>query len=297
MDALGKNMYILVDMPLEPIQTQLLLSDGTPSSLGRVKLAGTIRGSPGLSRAKMRVLGSYALVYLLHGGGEYKDASGRCERVSQGNLLWIFPELPHFYGPSPRSRWDEIYFLFEGPLFELWRDQKIITPEKPVWRLEPLDFWFGRLKELARPAAPGPQGMLRRLGHWQILVADMIFAMREAGQSSPPWLEGACQLLEQEGDALSLPDIARLTGFSYETFRKKFSEALGLAPAKYRQARLIERACTFLMQRNLSHRQIAERLGFCDEFHFSKVFRQHMGISPRAFRGKALGSASAGKKR
>ena len=40
-----------------------------------------------------------------------------------------------------------------------------------------------------------------------------------------------------------------------------------------------------------SHKRIAEELGFCDEFHFSKIFCKRMGLFPQAFRLKALGSA------
>jgi len=35
---------------------------------------------------------------------------------------------------------------------------------------------------------------------------------------------------------------------------------------------------------NLTDRQIAERLGFCDEFYFSRRFKQLTGRSPRQFR-------------
>lgn len=86
-----------------------------------------------------------------------------------------------------------------------------------------------------------------------------------------------------------MTEVARSLGMSYESFRKKFAHRMGTPPSRYRQARMIEQACALLMRRSLSHRQIAEQLGFCDEFHFSKIFRKRMGFSPRAFRLKALG--------
>lgn len=39
-----------------------------------------------------------------------------------------------------------------------------------------------------------------------------------------------------------------------------------------------------MQQTDLSDKQIAAELGFCDEFHFSRRFKQITGRSPRAFR-------------
>jgi AraC-like DNA-binding protein len=78
--------------------------------------------------------------------------------------------------------------------------------------------------------------------------------------------------------------IARSLGLSYETFRKKFTRHTGQSPARYRLHRLIERARALITERNLSNKQIAETLGFYDEFHFSRRFHQVTGRSTRDFR-------------
>ena len=279
------------------IKTRLLLSRGPLSSLGGIKLAGTVRSSQGAGRPKKRDLGSHALVYLLAGEGVYEDAAGGRRPVGAGDLIWLFPGVPHAYGPPPGGRWDEIYLLFEGPFVELWRRQGIVAPARPVWHLEPVDYWLGRLEAVASSsAAEGRVGDFRQLSRFQSLVADMLLASRgaEDGASGRGWLARACRHLEREGAGAGMPDLeeaARAAGMSYESFRKKFARRMGMAPAKYRQARRIERACELLMRPGRPHKEIAAQLGFCDEFHFSKAFRQRMGFSPHAFRLKTLGRA------
>jgi AraC-like DNA-binding protein len=71
---------------------------------------------------------------------------------------------------------------------------------------------------------------------------------------------------------------------SYDGFRKRFTRATGLPPARYRGTRLIDRACELMQQGALTDRQIAEQLGFCDEFYFSRRFKQVTGRRPRQFR-------------
>ena len=39
-----------------------------------------------------------------------------------------------------------------------------------------------------------------------------------------------------------------------------------------------------MQEQNLTNKEIAYRLGFCDEFHFSHRFKQIMGKSPQRFR-------------
>lgn len=77
----------------------------------------------------MRVLGSYALVYVVGGGGEYSDARGTRRQVSEGDLIWVFPDIPHAYGPARGGRWDEIYLVFDGPVFDLWRQRGLLDPD------------------------------------------------------------------------------------------------------------------------------------------------------------------------
>jgi len=279
---------------LKHLKTERLFSGNSQSSVGAINFVGTIRGSQGTGRSKMRTLGRYAFVYLLDGSGEYGDALGHRLRVSRGDLICLFPELPHFYGPGPGEHWDEIYIGFEGLLFDLWRRQKIITPSRPIWRLDPVDVWFKRIKTaLSPPANIGWEGAFCQLSQFQMLVANMWLANRELDGDLPEsaaWLTEACRSLGPQGPSTpNLEAVARSLGMSYENFRKKFTQRMGMAPAQYRQARLIDKACALLLEPARSNKEIAETLGFCDAFHFSKIFRKRMGFSPRAFRLKALG--------
>jgi AraC-like DNA-binding protein len=121
----------------------------------------------------------------------------------------------------------------------------------------------------------------------QQLLADMLLGGNQNPiyQAERNWASRVCALLEAEQD---LPDdlagFARSLGMSYESFRKRFTRVVGQPPAKYRMARLIDRACELMQQRRMSDKQIALSLGFCDEFYFSRRFKQIIGQSPRQFR-------------
>ena len=101
--------------------TRTLCQNSTPTSLGTIWLAGFIRGNRGVPFNAMRILGKYAIVYQLGGSGRYADRVGGSQAVGPGQLIFVYPERPHAYGPPADGRWDEFYIVFDGPVFDLWR--------------------------------------------------------------------------------------------------------------------------------------------------------------------------------
>ena len=266
--------------------SQLLFSDDTPSRIGRVLMAGTISGSAGTIERRYP---SYALVYVVAGGGRFRDELGCDRAVEAGDAILLFPELEHSYGPSAGTSWSEIYFSFDGPVFDLWRERGLLDPAKPVHRLEPVDDWLAQMRSFA--ARPRPQSSEQRelqVCHFMLLLTSMI---ARSGRPAT-WLERARALLsaslDEPGD---LHAVAQEVGMSYETFRKRFRQETGAGPSAYRTARRMEAARELLMSTSMSHREIAASLGFGDEFHFSKRFKQLTGTTPRDVRrGAARGA-------
>ena len=73
-------------------------------------------------------------------------------------------------------------------------------------------------------------------------------------------------------------------GHSYEAFRKRFRKLSGRSPGRYRTSVLMEQACQMLSQPGVLLRDIADELGYCDEYHFSRQFSRTVGWSPTEYR-------------
>lgn len=258
------------------------------SPLGRITLAGFIRNGQGIPSHPLRVLGSYAIVYLVDGGGRFRDANGLSLAVEPGDLLLIFPELGHSYGPIGRSRWSELYLVFDGPVFDLWRATGLLDPARPLHHLEPIEHWAHRFESaLGAPHRPGSAPPLVEVCRLQQVLGEALLAAGGRGSSGEEaaWAERACALLESDlSRDLDLADLAHDLGMSYDGFRKRFGRAMGVPPARYRTTRLIDRACELMQIGGMTDREIADGLGFCDEFYFSRRFKQVTGRSPREFR-------------
>ena len=264
------------------------------SKVGTIFLAGSLRNSPGIGSSRMRILGNYALVVLLKGTGVYRDARGREIPLQGGHAIHVFPELAHAYGPStPEAEWNEIYVVYEGPIFSTLRDYSLLSAEQPISRLQDTSQTFERLKGIFEQPQPGAERQAARaVGEFLALLFD-ISAYPDATSTTAEdeAMRTAMGLLATPQDErwLSAVEVAMRVGMTYETFRKRFRRSVGLPPARYQMQKKIERACASLYQGPPSLKQLAAELGFFDEFHFSKAFRQVIGQPPSAYRKHLAG--------
>ncbi len=82
---------------------------------------------------------------------------------------------------------------------------------------------------------------------------------------------------------LTLNTLASLIEISPHYFASLFKQSTGLSPHKYITQRRLEKAKTLLRQRNLAISFICQEVGFKNQSHFTRVFRQHFKITPKAY--------------
>jgi AraC-like DNA-binding protein len=238
----------------------------------------------------MRVFGRYALVYIVEGRVRYEDANQVNRMVGRGDVILVFPHLEHTYQPAPDELLTEFWITFEGPVFDRWQASGLIDSTRPVHHAAPVDYWLRRLQAIAgRGPQPGGATPLVQVCRLQLALAEIVSGSTRPtpGRSDEDreWAARAEALLETDLErALNLRDVAGAMGMSYDRFRRRFTALAGVAPARYRSARLIAHACELMQQGSLTDRAIAERLGFSDEFYFSRRFKQITGWSPREYR-------------
>lgn len=85
--------------------------------------------------------------------------------------------------------------------------------------------------------------------------------------------------------AMTIDEIASALFVSKQLLQKSFKSDLGKPIGQYIDERLMAKAERELLDESRSIKQISERLGFCDQFYFSRRFAQmHDGTSPLRFR-------------
>lgn len=85
-------------------------------------------------------------------------------------------------------------------------------------------------------------------------------------------------------EKLTISLLARLEHLSPSRFRLLFRDATGMAPLEYITALRLNHARQLLVQTESSLGEVAQAVGYPDQFYFSRIFKEHTGLTPSAYR-------------
>lgn len=83
---------------------------------------------------------------------------------------------------------------------------------------------------------------------------------------------------------LKLADLAALVGMSTCYFTSLFKHSTGTSPHQFIVQRRLARSQQLLKQSNAAIADIALQCGFSSQSHLTRLFRRHLGITPKAYR-------------
>jgi len=234
-----------------------------------------------------RYFGHYAAVLLVQGRGAYEDDRGNRLELLPGDMTLVFPDIGHKYGPHPGYVSHELFVVFDGPVFDRWCGDRILTADHVRMRLGDPTEWADRLVGIVIPEASTEAAALVEVTRTQHFLAE---ALRTAERGTPAhgrseWIQRAMRQIDATiTGAVDWDGVAASLGVSTVTLRRRFRDQLGCSPVTYRNRRIIGRACTMMQQTEMSDQAIADALGFCDPQYFSRCFKRVVGSSPRAYR-------------
>lgn len=145
-------------------------------------------------------------------------------------------------------------------------------------------FFFADLREKAGSGRPelekaASHGLLSLL---YTLSAGAGAVLRTGGNAH---VEKAIAIMQSsiEGE-LSLNEICSRIQLSEEHFVRLFSERMGMPPMRYYGRLKIEAAEAMLSSTNLRVQEIADKLGYENQFNFARAFKRATAMSPSAYR-------------
>lgn len=241
--------------------------------------------------------GLFEFHYFLEGDGSFQNGD-RIFEIKRNSLFLSRPNEEHAIIPGGSARPLTYYAL----LFELERPDNFadLMPDPghvsdafpiildPVARLK-----FEEIK--GRYLSPNP--FFKRAAEFDVLsLIHYIFGLAQAPTpESPaaPAKKGNADLLVDQAVALlqnyldrnvQLSQVAETLRISEEYLIKIFRDRFGLTPMKYYQKLRLEASVSLLLNTALSVKEIAARLGYSSQYHYSRNFKQLTGIPPSTFR-------------
>jgi AraC-like DNA-binding protein len=231
-----------------------------------------------------RDLQSYGLVHVYEGSGFYWDANGFKTAVKADDVLLLFPGLNHRYGRLEKDKiWAERYIVFEGPVFDQLEKDGVLDRSQPIWNLKGDRDCAKEIQEFIDRS-----NISEEIQHPYLAVGrcfKLLCDLRRLQGEEDSWIQRACRMLNSDLKIeLSSHEVAQALDLGEQTFRKNFKQVLGLSPHQYRLQKRLEKAQNLLLEQAYKIVDVAEECGFCDPYHFSRLFKKHLGLTPGAFK-------------
>ena len=94
--------------------------------------------------------------------------------------------------------------------------------------------------------------------------------------------------MESDSSLIRVEQLVELTGWSMRTLQRRFRVQLGVSPKQVlSRFRLQEAALQLEREPDLELAELAVRLGWYDQAHFSRDFRQLLGETPGRYAARA----------
>ena len=90
-------------------------------------------------------------------------------------------------------------------------------------------------------------------------------------------------------EPITAQDVTDHIGVSRSYFSTLFKKETGIGIARYITKKRMEAARNMLLYSDIPYAEIAQILAFSSQSHFSKVFREHVGVTPHGYRNGASG--------
>jgi AraC-like DNA-binding protein len=100
------------------------------------------------------------------------------------------------------------------------------------------------------------------------------------------------QYVEQHyAEPISMVEMARMAGMSSTHFNRRFQQLLRMTPTQYVRTLRIQVARQLLTTTTRNLADIATAVGFTDQSHFTKRFRETTGLTPDAYRHRFVAAS------
>lgn len=233
----------------------------------------------------------FQIIYFLKGSGRFL-LNDREQAISPGDLFLIRPHQYHGLTVSSVIKTLDIKFVVKDARLHksLLGAATLFSAGDPN-----IPHLFERIRQEGERKAP----LFRELcGTYLLQILILLLrqdcrqserAENPAGVSEDDLTDGLSKrvvkyLHEHYTEEICLSRVARLLGVTDRRIRQKFQEHVGTPPLRYLLQYRVEKAKELISYSEYALKEIAERVGFKNIHHFTRVFSEIAGVSPGAWR-------------
>lgn len=238
----------------------------------------------------------YLFHYVISGTGVLNadDSAGNTHSYSikSGQGFMIFPNQINTYIADKELPWEYVWVEFDGLKAREVIEVAGLSPDAPVYHARSRDLRETMMNEMLYIAQHGDMNPFHLIGHLYLFLDAMTrsvssMQLSRGGRLRDFYVHEAIAFIEQNfQNDISVEDIADNCGLNRSYFGKIFKEALGRTPQEFLLSYRMTKAAELLKLTRLSIGDIGKAIGYDNQLHFSRAFKNIYGISPREWRNQ-----------
>lgn len=238
----------------------------------------------------------YLFHYVLSGTGRLMttDFKGQNHeyQIRSGQGFIIFPKQVTTYIADTRLPWEYVWIEFDGMRAREAVETAGLTPESPIYHATFKDLRENMVSEMQYIVEHRNETSFNLTGH---LYLFLDFLTRSAasmkisadGRIRDFYIKEALNYIEQNfQNDISVEGIATFCGLNRTYFGRIFKDTVGQSPQQFLLSYRMTKAAELLKLTTLSVNDIGNAVGYPNQLHFSRAFKNVYGISPREWRNK-----------
>lgn len=229
----------------------------------------------------LKIQSVYKIHFVVSGKGRL-HTEGKTIELNEGDIFFSFPATPHLIESTENFAY--MYISFLGTRAIMIMEKLEISPRNYVFCDcgELYDYWKNGLYANGEISDLITESILLYtfyyIGNKTILFEQNNKDNKNIALMVKKYIDD--NLSQQK---LTLEEISKALSYSPKYISSIFKKSFNIGLVDYLNTTRIQNACTLMNQGITNVSDIAVRCGYTDAQYFSKVFKQKMGISPKAY--------------
>ena len=189
--------------------------------------------------------------------------------------------------------WEYTWVEFDGLRAKEIVSTAGLSPDHPVYHAGSKDLRNEMMNEMlyiARHPGSSSESPFHMIGHLYLFLdyfmrSAATVRMNQSGKIRDFYIKEALSYIEQNfQNNITIEDIAAFCGLNRSYFGKIFHDTIGKSPQEFLISYRMTKAAELLKLTSLSIADIGNAVGYPNQLHFSRAFKNVYGTSPRSWR-------------
>ncbi|MDE7403730.1 MAG: AraC family transcriptional regulator, partial [Lachnospiraceae bacterium] len=213
-------------------------------------------------------------------------------QIKSGQGFMLFPHQICTYIADHDIPWEYAWVEFDGLRAKETVELAGFSLDQPIYRANRKDIAEIMKEELLYIVAHKEESPFHLIGHLYLFIDGLVRSsastqVNKGNSLRDFYIKEAFSFIEQNfQNDITVEDIAASCGLNRSYFGKIFHENTGKSPQEFLISYRMSKARELLKLTGLSIADIGNAVGYSNQLHFSRAFKNVYGISPRQWRNE-----------